>query len=86
MGHSDSKMLNEVYIHLDKHKLRENNVIENFVEEKIKTTTKIQNRNYSVISSFFEYFLMRLNASKYALIISLKKKQKKAKTLVKPSV
>ncbi|WP_278627150.1 tyrosine-type recombinase/integrase [Thomasclavelia cocleata] len=41
MGHSDSKMLNEVYIHLDKHKLRENNVIENFVEEKIKTTTKI---------------------------------------------
>ena len=29
------------YIHLDKHKLRENNVIENFVEEKIKTTTKI---------------------------------------------
>ncbi|WP_369525711.1 tyrosine-type recombinase/integrase [Thomasclavelia cocleata] len=40
MGHSDSKMLNEVYIHLDKHKLRENNVIENFVEEKIKSTTK----------------------------------------------
>ncbi len=29
---------------------------------------------------------MRLNASKYALIISLKKKQKKAKTLVNPSV
>lgn len=40
MGHSDSKMLNEVYIHLDKHKLRENNIIENFVEEKIKLTTK----------------------------------------------
>lgn len=40
MGHSDSKMLNEVYIHLDKHKLRENDIIENFVEEKIKLTTK----------------------------------------------
>lgn len=39
MGHSDSKMLNQVYIHLDKQKLRENDIIENFVTEKLKTTT-----------------------------------------------
>lgn len=40
MGHSDSKMLNQVYIHLDKHKLRENDIIENFVAQKLKTTKK----------------------------------------------
>ena len=40
MGHSDSKMLNEVYIHLDKQKLRENAIVENFINEKLKTTTK----------------------------------------------
>ena len=39
MGHSDSKMPNEVYIHLDKQKLRENNVVENFVKEKFRNTT-----------------------------------------------
>ena len=32
-------MLNEVYIHLDKHALRENNVVEKFVKEKLKNTT-----------------------------------------------
>lgn len=36
MGHSDSKMLSQVYIHLDKKQLRENNIIENFVQNKLK--------------------------------------------------
>ena len=40
MGHKDSKMLNQVYIHLDKQKLRENVIVENFVIEKIKNTTE----------------------------------------------
>jgi hypothetical protein len=33
-------MFNEVYIHLDKQKLRENAIVENFINEKLKTTTK----------------------------------------------
>lgn len=33
-------MLTQVYIHIDKHKLRQNDVIENFVEEKIKSATE----------------------------------------------
>ena len=36
MGHSDSKMLSQVYIHLDKKQLRENDIIENFVQNKLK--------------------------------------------------
>ncbi len=40
MGHSDSKMLNQVYIHLDKHKLRENDTVENFVQNKLKNNRK----------------------------------------------
>lgn len=40
MGHSDSKMLSQVYIHLDKKQLRENNIIENFVQNKLKSNRK----------------------------------------------
>lgn len=40
MGHSDSKMLSQVYIHLDKKQLRENNIIENFVQNKLKNNRK----------------------------------------------
>lgn len=35
MGHSDSKMLNDVYIHLDKQKLRNNDVIASYLNNKI---------------------------------------------------
>ena len=40
MGHSDSKMLSQVYIHLDKKQLRENNIIEKFVQNKLKNNQK----------------------------------------------
>lgn len=40
MGHSDSKMLNQVYIHLDKKKLRENDIIDGFVQKKLLNTKK----------------------------------------------
>ena len=40
MGHSDSKMLSQVYIHLDKKQLRENDIIENFVQNKLKNNRK----------------------------------------------
>ena len=35
MGHADSKMLNQVYIHLDKQALRENNSIEDYIKNKL---------------------------------------------------
>ena len=35
MGHTDSKMLNQVYIHLDKQALRENNSIEDYIKNKL---------------------------------------------------
>lgn len=35
MGHSDSKMLNDVYIHLDKQKLRNNDVIAAYLNNKV---------------------------------------------------
>lgn len=40
MGHSNSKMLSQVYIHLDKKQLRENDIIENFVQNKLKNNRK----------------------------------------------
>ena len=44
MGHSDSKMLNDVYIHLDKEKLRNNNVMDQYIENKLNNTKKFFNK------------------------------------------
>ena len=45
MGHADSKMLNQVYIHLDKKSLRENNSIENYIQNKLKINKEIITKN-----------------------------------------
>ena len=44
MGHSDSKMLNDVYIHLDKEKLRNNSIMNQYIENKLNNTKKIFNK------------------------------------------
>lgn len=41
MGHADSKMLTQVYIHLDKTSLRENSSLEKFVKNKLELNRKI---------------------------------------------
>ena len=40
MGHADSKMLTQVYIHLDKTSLRENNPLEDFIKNKLELNKK----------------------------------------------
>lgn len=45
MGHSDSKMLNQVYIHLDKKKLRENDTIDSYFYNKLQKLEYIKNTN-----------------------------------------
>lgn len=45
MGHSDSKMLNQVYIHLDKKKLRENDTIDSYFSNKLQKLEYIKNTN-----------------------------------------
>jgi len=45
MGHADSKMLTQVYIHLDKASLRENSSLENFVKNKLKLNKAIMQKN-----------------------------------------
>lgn len=45
MGHSDSKMLNQVYIHLDKNKLRENDTIDSYFYNKLQKLEYIKNTN-----------------------------------------
>lgn len=41
MGHADSKMLNDVYIHLDKKKMRENEGIDNYLATRVKETVSL---------------------------------------------
>lgn len=45
MGHADSKMLNQVYIHLDKVALRNNKNIEDFIKNKLELNKKIIKEN-----------------------------------------
>lgn len=45
MGHADSKMLNQVYIHLDKRSLRENKNMENYINDILETNKQIITKN-----------------------------------------
>ena len=45
MGHADSKMLNQVYIHLDKQALRENNSMEDYIKNKLEVNKKNITKN-----------------------------------------
>ena len=45
MGHADSKMLNQVYIHLDKEALRENNSMEDYIKNKLELNKKNITKN-----------------------------------------
>ena len=49
MGHADSKMLTQVYIHLDKTSLRENNPLEDFIKNKLELNRK--NINEKLLSN-----------------------------------
>ena len=49
MGHADSKMLTQVYIHLDKASLRENNPLEDFIKNKLELNRK--NINEKLLSN-----------------------------------
>lgn len=56
MGHADSKMLNQVYIHLDKEALRKNNSMEDYIKNKLELNKQImqiktnsQNKGQNVV-------------------------------------